>query len=44
MSKGRPGDHKIWNFFDNKEINDKSSRTLSKLNMGDTLIAKIINA
>ncbi len=44
LSKGKPGGHEIWNFFDNKEINDKYSKVLSKLNMGDTLIAKIINA
>lgn len=43
LSKGKPGGHKIWNFFDCEELNKIYERKLESIGACDTILASFSN-
>ena len=41
LSKGKPGGHKVWPFFEDKELNEKYSQSLSSMGKCDTILASV---
>ena len=41
LSKGKPGGHKIWTFFEDKDLNDSYSKRLASLGKCDTILASV---
>lgn len=39
LSVGKPGGHKIWEFLDDKKLNDVYAKKLSEINACDTIVA-----
>lgn len=41
LSKGKPGGHKIWAFFDDKSLDEAYSHQLASIGKCDTIMASI---
>lgn len=41
LSKGKPGGHKIWTFFEDKDLNDNYSQRLASIGKCDTILVSV---
>lgn len=41
LSKGSPGGHKIWTFFDDNDLNNSYNKKLASLGKSDTILASV---